>query len=558
MLAQITIDNIALIDHLDLELSDGLTVITGETGAGKSILLDALGLVLGARADTALVRTGAEKAVVSARFYLPTTHPAHAWVQEQALEQAGEEIFLRRIVAVNGRGRAFINETAVPVNALERLGTLLVDLHGQHEHQSLLHSGTHLAILDAFAGHDALLAAMGDCYRQWRRDRHQLDELRQRLATATERRTFLTFQLEEMERVNLQVGELEQLKQRKNWLLHGSRLMQSVENALALLSCGEKNAVERLHRSASELENSLHIDAELASLAERSRNVQYEVEAIAEEIVRYQRTIHIDPSEMEKIEQRLDLIYQLCRKHRREAHELAELALAWRQELDQLEDAEDQEQQLKQRLSNSEQQYQTVAAQLTSSRHNAVDRLTAGVMQQLQELYMATTQMVVQVTTTEGVPKPSGNEMVEFLISTNPGEPVKPLKQVASGGEMARIMLALKSVLADAVTVDTLIFDEIDSGISGRVAAAAGEKLYHIGSMGRQVIAITHLPQVAAWGSHHLRVAKQVRNDKTYIDVQPLSPPQRIEEVARLLAGDQITDSARDNAKELLMQAGRG
>ncbi|MBF0158725.1 MAG: DNA repair protein RecN [Magnetococcales bacterium] len=556
MLAQLTIDNIALINRLDLELSDGLTVITGETGAGKSILLDALGLVLGMRADTTLVRDGTDKAVVTARFNLPAAHPAHLWIREQALEQVGEEIFLRRVVTANGRSRAFINETAVPLSALERLGTVLVDVHGQHDHQSLLQSSTHLAILDAFAGHETLLTAVTDCYQQWRTDRQQLDALRHQLATAAERRAFLVFQLEELDRANVQPGELEQLKQQKHLLQHGARLQQGIEQALTWMVHGEKNAVERLHRSGSELEHCAKVDGQLLPLAERARAIQYEIESIGADLSHYQRALHVDTEAMDSLEQRLDLIHQLCRKHRREAHELAELAHGWHQELQQLEQAEEQEQQLEQRLASSLQQYQQTADQLTLSRHRAAERLITEVTQQLQDLYMTATHLDVQITPVAGSPRPSGQEEVELLMSANPGEPVKPLKQIASGGEIARIMLALKSVLADASMVNTLIFDEIDSGISGRVASAAGEKLRGIGTHRRQVIAITHLPQVAVWGHHHLKVVKQLQQQRSYIDVQQLNRQERVEEVARLLAGDQITDSARHNAQELLSQAG--
>jgi DNA repair protein RecN (Recombination protein N) len=381
-----------------------------------------------------------------------------------------------------------------------------------------------------------------------------------------ERRSFLLFQLNEMIHVQLQDGELETLRARKARLTHGTRLAELVDQTLGHLRDHEEAALQRLQSGAGTLATGVRFDASLEEMVAAIQSLQYELESVIERIGQYRQGLEIDPAELEQVDERLDHINRLCRKHRCEADELVRLVGKWQQELADLDHIEEQEKTLERELLLLQQRYDQEAARLSQARAAIAIQLTEQVTRQLQDLYMPHTRFAVQQTLHGKGPRQTGDDQIEFLISTNPGEPVKPLRQVASGGELARIMLALKSVLANAVAIGTLIFDEVDTGISGRVAASVGDKLQQIARQNRQVIAITHLPQVAAWGDHHVKVAKEVWTSDdamattgasmtSRVTVHGLTPPERVEELARLLAGEQVTEPARINARELLEHA---
>ncbi|MEO5345898.1 MAG: DNA repair protein RecN [Magnetococcus sp. YQC-9] len=555
MLRQLIIENIALIERLELEFNAGLTILTGETGAGKSIVIDALALTLGARADNSLIRTGASSAMAAAHFILPPAHPARLWLQEQALASAGEEdLFLRRTLSANGRGKAFINEIPVPVAVLAQLGDGLVDIHGQHDHQSLLNPATHLEILDSFACHETLAARTAQEARAWQALNRSLEAVRQKARDAEQRRAFLTHQLDEIESAAPRAGEWAQLEGRRLRLAHVVKLGEAASASLELLS-GESltdgsGVGQLLSRAAGELEEGARLDPDLAPLAEQLRSLQYEIEDAGDRIRHYADSLESDPEELAELEERLALLRNLARKHRRTPDELPELASGWRTELDALDGLDHDEQQLIAALDKTRTEYERQATQLTASRRQAATRLTKETEGHLAQLGMQA-RFATALRPMRDEPRATGMEEAEFQISANPGEPLKPLKSVASGGEIARIMLALKTALAEAVTIPTLIFDEVDVGVGGRTAAAIGAKLAEVAAK-RQTLAVTHSPQVAAWGARHFKVIKRAIEGRMRVEVLPLDHPARIEELARMLAGDQITPAARDNALALL------
>ncbi|MEO5370159.1 MAG: DNA repair protein RecN [Magnetococcus sp. DMHC-1] len=555
MLRQLRIENIALIEHLELTLHPGLTIITGETGAGKSILIDALGLTLGERADASLLRTGTEQGRVTAHFQLPDPpHPARQWLLEQELD-LGNDLFLRRTLGVGGRSRAYINDHPVSVTALATLAALLVDLHGQHDHQSLLRTETHLELLDAFGGHGATVAATASLYKEWHTIREQLEAIRRQAREAGDRRNFLQFQLGELESAGVVSGEMAELQQQRTRLAHATRLLQATRKADELLAESTQAAGDLVSRAATELENVQDLDPAITTMAATVRSIQYEIDAVVETIRHYQNGLAADPEQLALLDERVNLIRDLCRKHRCEADQLPDLVQTWRNELSAMDHREDTEENLTARLAQALHAYRNKATELTQLRQKAAEQLTREVENQLKDLYMARTRVAISLRPLTGDPRPKGYEEVEFEVSANVGEPLKPLKQVASGGELSRIMLALKTVLADAVTVLTLVFDEVDVGVGGRVASRIGSKLAEVASGGRQLLAITHLPQVAAWGENHLKVEKSTLADRTRVQIQLLDEDNRVEELARMLAGDAITPPARHNARELLKTA---
>ncbi|MEO5377564.1 MAG: DNA repair protein RecN [Magnetococcus sp. DMHC-6] len=557
MLCQLTIENIALVTQMELELPPGLTVITGETGAGKSILIDALMLALGSRAEIGLIRSGSESASVTARFAPPEDHPVWSCLQQRELDRGEGGILLRRMLNRTGRSRAFINDQPVTIATLAEIGDMLVDLHGQHDHQSLLNPVAHLTVLDAFAGHKELLAKTRVQFELFRQLREQLQRIQENARTAMQRRSFVVFQLEELAALQLQSGEWEELKKRQLRLSHTTRLALAAEKVLDLLT-EESTAVRVvLGRAATTLEESSRTDPELLPLASTARSLFYEIEDLAQNIRHYLDGLENNPHQLTQLEDRLDQIQRLCRKHHCEAEDLLVLEERWQEELEALDRLESDEEQLTKRLLSARSDYFAISSILGESRQQAAKQLTQGVCDQLGDLYMPKTRFHLSLSPRDGEPHALGNEEVAFQISANPGEPPQALHKIASGGEMARIMLALKAILADAVTVPTLIFDEVDVGVGGRVATAIGDKMAQVARKDRQVLAITHQPQVAAIGEHHLKVEKKTIGDRTFVTATFLSHADKIEELARMLAGKKITDTARQNAIELMQMVRR-
>ncbi|MBF0379633.1 MAG: DNA repair protein RecN [Magnetococcales bacterium] len=555
MLNQLTIKNIALIDQLSLDLNLGLTILTGETGAGKSIILDALSLVLGRRADSTLIRNGADKAMVTACFQLKKDHPAQLWLNSKDLESDEDILTIRRVIGVSTPSRAYINETTVPLATLLELGSLLVEIHGQHDQQILMNNSSHLAILDSFANHGELLGKLKEKFDSWQRQNSELESLQTLAKEAFERRDYLAFQLDELTEAAIIPGELLELEKQKTRLAHANQLLGAGNNSIALLTGhgdgGVAGAADNTNQAAGELEGVCDMDPTLVPIAESLRSLHYELEDIVERIEDYRNSLEINPDQLDSVEERIDLINRLSRKHHKNADELEQLAQQWREELDTIDNADERIATAQKEIAITLGEYRAVAKKLTASRMKGSRQLTKEVEKQLCALHMANTRLTMKISPHEGYPRPGGMEDGQFLVSTNRGESEKPLKQVASGGELSRIMLALKTVMADLITSTTLIFDEVDVGVGGRVAASIGEKLAHV-AKNRQVLTITHLPQVAAWGSYHLKVEKNSSQDKTRTSISTLDQENRIEELARMLAGNRVTAPARKNAKDLL------
>lgn len=552
MLVKLTVENIALIHHLDLEFGSGLTILTGETGAGKSILIDALSLVLGSRSDNTLIRSGTERSSVQGCFLVPSNHPSLAWLKEKDLDaDNGSELFLRRVLSTQGRSRAFINQIQVPVSILAELGTMLVEIHGQQDHQILLNPGNHLSILDDFADHDPLVKETKILYTSWRDIVNQLQVLHQHQADAADRKAFLSFQLKELQSAGVIVGEMGKLEEQRARLAHATRLSEASQSALDLLTEQGDSAATLSGRAAGHLESVVELDPSLQSIAETVRSLHYELEDVADRTRRYLEALEVDPVLLEEADERLNLLRGLARKHRREVDQLPDLEEQWHQELALLDSSEERELELEQALTKAYNSYEVIAKQLGESRKKAALSLNQTVEDQLQGMHMVNARFSATVKTRTGDPHVHGMETTLFQVSTNPGEPLKPLHQVASGGELSRITLAIRTALAHSLIVPTLVFDEVDVGVGGRVADSIGAKMARIAQK-RQVLSITHLPQVAAWGDNHLMVEKKTRDGKTTVTITPLRANNREEELARMLAGDKITDQARDHAKALL------
>ncbi|MBF0110558.1 MAG: DNA repair protein RecN [Magnetococcales bacterium] len=556
MLSHLCVENIALIRRLDLHLDRGLTILTGETGAGKSIIIDALSLALGSRAESGLLGAGSDKGMVSAHFHLPADHPICAWLAGKEIPWMEDGLFLRRILTDKGRSRAFINETPVPLALLSEAGEMIAEIHGQHDNQSLLQGWRQRNLLDMYAGHRSLLEEVDRLYRQWREAWEERNRLEALSGDVGQQREFLSFQIQEILEVAPKPGEMEILEGQGQRLQHGAQLVEGVGQALEALLEGAGSATTMTHEAASNLEALTRVDPELTQLAGMIRSLHYELEDCGVRLRHYLLELETDPDQLEALKSRLDRIHRLGRKHHVAPEGLLEHVRRMQEDLDTLEHAEERREQLRQRLDELRRQYDLQAGLLRNSRERAAQALVRGVERQLADLRMAKTRLAIQVHPLAGDPRPEGMDDVQFLVSANPQEPLRPLKQVASGGELSRIMLALKTVLADSLPANTLVFDEVDVGIGGRVAASLGEKLAKV-ARGRQVLTITHLPQVAAWGHVHLGIRKEILDNKAQVRIDTLDPGQRVEELARMLAGSQVTAAAREHAQELLLHAGQ-
>lgn len=555
MLTHLHISDFAIVDRLELDFAAGMTVLTGETGAGKSILLDALGLCLGDRAEAIAVRHGAERAEVSASFEVSALAEVNAWLAENELDADGECV-IRRVVGSDGRSKAFVNGRVVPVQSLRELGERLVDIHGQHAHQSLLKRDAQRALLDGYAGLEAGVAELGRRFRNWK----ALEEEYQRLATAQDeresRRELLRFQLAELEALDLKPGEIAQIEEEHRRLANASRLLENSQTAEQLLYEDDQAAVNLLSRALSELREMERFDGSVADCAQLLESALIQAREAASGLRHYRDRLDLDPARLEQLEQRLGDIHNLARKHRTEGEELVALAEHLATELDTLEHAGARLEGLAQEIAKAKAAYLERARQIGKQRASAAEKLGVAVSANMQELGMAGGRLEVQVETLpEAQAGPSGLERIELLVSANPGQPARPLGKVASGGELSRISLAIQVLTATGAGIPTLIFDEVDVGIGGRVAEMVGRRLRDLGAK-RQVMCVTHQPQVAALGHHHFVVSKQTRKGVTSTRIEQVSAEPRVEEVARMLGGIEITAQTRSHARELIDRAG--
>ena len=558
MLQLLHIENIAVIERADIELEDGLTVLSGETGAGKSIVIDAVGAVLGRRVSRDLVRAGAEKGFVSAVFTgLP---PALcALLEETAL--AGDEpdtLHIQRQITADGKSSCRVNMKPVTAAVLRQLAPYLIDIHGQNDGQKLLDEQHHIDYLDGYAEDGALLDAYRPKYQALLALRREITALETGEQERLQRIDMLSFHKEEIEQAALQPGEDETLAQRKAYFDHAGKIAAALSAARQALSGDDEvgGACALLDQVADALAGLREVSDAFDSLAEQAEEVRLLAADLRDSIV--SRSDHMDfsPAERELVEQRLDLIYRLKQKYGGTLAEIAAYHEKITAELETLADSDNRRDQLRAQYRAELAEAKQLAAQLTEARRQAAARLEAEIVRELAGLDMDKVKMRIAVHTGAKLTA-HGCDTVAFEISVNPGEPEKPLSKVASGGELSRIMLALKNVLTAGEDVGMLIFDEIDTGVSGHAAQQIARKLSAIAKK-KQTLCVTHLPQIAAMGDHHLRITKSVRDGRSYTDVIPLDRAQRIDELARLLSGEQISDAARRNAEALLDGAEQG
>jgi DNA repair protein RecN (Recombination protein N) len=547
MLRQLAIHNVVLVERLELEFEPGLGVLTGETGAGKSILLDALGLALGSRADTSLVRSGEESAAVSAELELDAAHPVHSLLREQGIEaETGEPLVVRRTLKSDGGSRAFIAGSAAPAGLLRDVGALAVEIHGQHDDRGLLNPKGHRALLDAFGALET--GEVTSAWAEVSRIEAELAQARTEAADAERDREWLEHASREIESLAPEEGEETCLAEERAAMQIGLKAGESLTGLDELLG-GSEGALALLRQAARRIERGAADHPLLGeALASLDRAVIEAAEA-EDRIARAADALAFDPARLELVEARLFDIRGLARKHRVEPDSLASLGAQMREQLTAIEAGGERIAELDRQLVQARKTYVAAADALSKKRHEAASRLDAAVAAELAPLKLDSAKFHTSITAAE--PGPSGVDRVEFEVSTNPGAPFGPLTRIASGGELSRFILALKVALAEAGTAATMIFDEVDRGVGGAVASAIGERLARL-ALQSQVLVVTHSPQVAARASHHYRIEKSHAADGTRTTVRKLNDAERREEIARMLSGASITEEARAQASRLL------
>lgn len=547
MLTHLSINHFTLVEHLDLEIESGMTAVTGETGAGKSIMLDALGLALGDRGDGDRVRTGAKRADISAQFDLSQLPQAIDWLREHDI-QDDQDCILRRVITAEGRSRGYINGQPATMSQLRDLGNLLIDIHSQHEHQSLLRKETHRRLLDDYAGCGPLSATVAQQHRQWATVYERIQQLREASADFQQKVQLLTFQVEELDALGLQPGEIESLEQEQKLLASAEESLQSSQQLSELCNGEERGLETQLGQALHLLANLTHKSAALNDAQEMLSSAEIQVREASLAIHNHIDSTEINPQRLQEVDERLSSIYQTARKHRINPGELIDLHEQLSAELatltgedNQLETLEAKEQQLQQTLLTS-------AQKLSAKRKTAAKQLAKAINQQLTHLAMVNAKLEIALTPQEVTSQ--GLESVEFLISTNPGAAAKPLSKVASGGELSRISLAIVVVTAQTSDVPTMVFDEVDVGIGGATADVVGQLLRSLGEAG-QVICVTHLGQVAAKAHHHMQVSKTQSKHSVSSQLTPLIGDAKVAEIARMIGGSESSQSLA-HAKEML------
>jgi DNA repair protein RecN (Recombination protein N) len=550
MLRQLAIRNIVLVESLDLEFHSGLGVLTGETGAGKSILLDALGLALGARADAGLVRSGMDGASVSAEIELPASHPVHSFLSEQGIEaEGGEALIIRRTLKADGGSRAFVGSTPAPAGLLRDIGALAIEVHGQHDDRGLLNPRGHRELLDAFGRLDVSAAA--EAWTEVTRIEGELVQARAELATAERDRDYLTHSLAELDALAPEAGEETRLAEERAAMQAGLKAGESLDGLEELLG-GSDGALAQLRLAARRIERGAADHPLLAEALAALDRAVIEASEAEDRIARAVDALAFDPAKLEAAEARLFDIRGLARKHRVEPDALAGVAEEMRAQLSQIEAGGERIEALDRQLAEARKLYSDLARELSGKRRGAAQRLDEAVAAELGPLKLDSARFRTAIAPAE--PGPAGTDRVEFEVSTNPGAPFGPLTRIASGGELSRFILALKVALAEAGTAGTMIFDEIDRGVGGAVASAIGERLARLAKQS-QVLVVTHSPQVAARAAHHFRIEKSHGPEGTRTTVRRLDPDERREEIARMLSGAAVTDEARAQAARLLEAA---
>lgn len=549
MLQWIRVQNIATIERLEVDFEPGLNLLTGETGAGKSILVDALGLILGARASTDLVRTGADTAIVEAGFYVdPLPDGLHARLEDAGMDP-DSELVIRREVTKSGRGKVVVNGSGSSRAFLSEVSVFLADIHGQGENVALLRPDAGLELVDRFGGLMALRERVGAAFVVIREIEEQLRHLENAARDRETTRELREFELRELERAELRSGEDEELESERNLLAHAERLKSLSEKAYGSLYDDEDSVLSRLKSVFTDVERLAAIDDRWTSYVAERDAVTGQLEDLALSLRDYAAEIEVSPGKLDDVEARLALLERLKKKYGGSLEAVIERREACRQELDELDTSSEKMEALTRELDSARKKYLALATELTKMRKNAARRLERAVGKELPSLALEKARFAIVLTTGEW--RDSGTDTVELSFSANPGEDLRPLSRVASGGELSRFMLALKSVAAKGDEPKVLVFDEVDAGIGGRVADAVGEKLEELAGR-HQVICVTHLPQIASFAPAHYRIDKIERKGRIETRVERLDPEARVDEIARMLAGAVVTESAREHARQLV------
>ncbi len=554
MLTQLTINNFAIVRQLEIELAKGMSVITGETGAGKSIAIDALGLCLGQRIETSMVREGQERAEICATFFIEPTNPAYQWLQEQELQDPDNpsDCILRRVINADGRSKAFINSTPVSASQLKEIGQYLIHINGQHASQLLLKNDYQLQLVDTFAHHHDLLAQMREDYRAWKNFQTQVKTFQQKVAENEAKKQLLQYQVEELDEFALRPNEYLELEEDQRRLSNSEQLTQLSQSALQLLSENETVSIDSmLYRATQYIDELSELDPRYASVQTMLNDALIQVQEATSEVQHLASHIEQDPMLLQEIEQRLGQALQLARKHNVKAEELVDWHQKLKAELTALLDFSESEERLILEEKAAFEKMQRTAKQLHESRCQAAEKLAQQVTHSIKGLAMENAEFFIEVNSDLTKVAENGADNIVFTLRSNLGQQAQPLAKVASGGELSRISLAIQVLTSDQSAIPTLIFDEVDVGISGKTASIVGKLLRQLGDK-CQVLCVTHLPQVACHGHHQFNVEKFTVDDKTETKMTALSQEERVPALARLLGGSEITELALANAQEML------
>lgn len=555
MLSHLFIRNFAIVDQLELTLDAGLSVLTGETGAGKSILIDALSLALGDRANTGVIRQGAENAEVIANFELPANHTALQWLNDQALDSEGECI-VRRVVYLEKSSRAYINGKPVPAQQLKDLGNLLVDIHSQHEHQSLLKHDTQRQILDDYAGISEQVTTLSDLYNDVRNLENRISALRKESTDQQARIDLLKFQTNELEQLALATGEYQKLEEEHVRLANGAEILEGTQAATYSLYENDENSVDHsLNKIITTLENLARHDPALQPSVALLNDGAIQIREAVDLLSKYIDGLDLDPQRLQWLDQRIGTAHDLARKHQIKPDDLPAKLEALMQELSDIENADISLEKLESELESNKKQYSSTASIISRERAVAARRLSEAVSDYMHKLGMENGFFTIKLEPlAENEISSKGLERINYQVSANPGQPMQSITKVASGGELSRISLALQVVIASVGRIPTMIFDEVDAGVGGRVAEIVGKLLRELGNS-RQVICVTHLAQVAAQGNRHFQISKLSDSDSTQTRIEQLPGDDRVREIARMIGGIEISKQTLDHAEDMLNRA---
>lgn len=558
MLKSIYIRNFAIIDELELDFHSGMSVLTGETGTGKSIIIDALNLALGSRADSSMARNPDQPVEIALTLDASRMDTALHWLDEHDLDTAGAQCVLRRVISTDGKSRAYINGSPGPVMQLRSLGELFVDIYGQHECQSLIHRDKQRALLDGFACNEAALGELGTLFRSWQELGKQLREVEQNHESAHAQLELLRYQYQELEQLGLEDEEYETLNARHIQLSHAKELREgSMFISDRLAGEGDDKVFDTLGQLLVELEKLSMADPALKGPLEDLQGIQIQLGDAAGSLRNYSEQTSTDPQELQAVEERISTIEEIARKHRIKAGELASLYLSLADKLEALESRHMDPEELRNELQEIEQRYRTLAGQISEKRKAGADTLNKKITGAMQTLGMQGGRFQIKIQPrTPADPTSYGLDELQFLVSTNPGQELRPLNKVASGGELSRLSLAIQMTTANNLAIPTLIFDEVDTGVGGATAEIVGKHLHEL-SYNAQVFCVTHLAQVAAQADHHYKVDKCGHDTSIRTEISQLKEQARIDELARMLGGIKMTRHTQEHAKEMLQQGKR-